>query len=146
MHTPAEMMPRAQYLAIAMGVLSGCATAQHSGHDAALSSGEWRAIEISGQPVVSSDGARRPSLTFQPDSGRVTGSGGCNRLAGPFTQSGSSLTFGALAMTRMACVDAALNAQETAFAAALHDTDRYAIAGDTLTLLLGTERRVRLVR
>lgn len=139
------MTSRHNYLAIAMALMSACATAQRSGGDA-LSPGEWRAVEINGQPVVASDAARRPSLSFQSDSGRVTGSGGCNRLAGPFTRSGSSLSFGALAMTRMACVDAALNAQETAFAAALRDTDHYAIAGDTLTLLQGTARRVRLVR
>jgi heat shock protein HslJ len=134
------------YFAIAMGLMSGCMTAQRSGRDAALSTGEWHAVEIDGQPVVSPNVARGPSLAFQADSGRVSGSGGCNRLAGPFTQSESSLTFGALAMTRMACADGALNRQETVFAAALHDTDRYVIAGDTLTLLHGTARRVRLVR
>lgn len=135
-----------RYITIAIGLLSGCMTGQRSGRDAALSNGEWHAVEINGQPVVSSNGARRPSLTFQPDSGRVSGFGGCNRLAGPFTQRESSLAFGALAMTRMACVDAALNRQETAFAEALHDTDRYVIVKDTLTLLQGSARRARLVR
>ena len=126
--------------------MSGCSTAQRSGSGTALLTGEWQAVEINGQPVVSPGGARRPSLNFQPDSGRVTGTGGCNRLAGPFTQSGSSLKFGALAMTRMACADGALNTQETAFSAALRDTDQYVIANDTLTLLQGTARRVRLIR
>jgi len=49
-------------------------------------------------------------------------------------------------MTRMACADGALNTQETAFSAALRDTDQYVIANDTLTLLQGTARRVRLIR
>ena len=53
---------------------------------------------------------------------------------------------GRLAMTRMSFSDQGLNAQEAAFASALHDTGHFAISGDTLTLMHGNTVRARLVR
>ncbi|MBB5235282.1 META domain-containing protein [Deinococcus budaensis] len=53
-----------------------------------------------------------PSLTLTQ--GRVSGSGGCNRLSGSVRASGDALTFGPLAVTRMACAPA-VNAQEQTF-------------------------------
>jgi putative lipoprotein len=133
------------YFAIALGLMGACAT-NRSGNEAALSTGRWHAIEIDGRPAVTSGATQRPWLSFQVDSSRVTGFGGCNRLGGPYKQDGSSLTFGALMMTRMACADPTVNAQESAFAAALHDTDHFEISADTLSLLRASTRRARLVR
>jgi hypothetical protein len=85
-------------LAVAIAALVACTTVRRSGNAASLASGDWRAVEINGQMAIPPDVARRPWLRFAVDSGRVTGFGGCNRLAGPITLSGSLLEFGALAM------------------------------------------------
>jgi len=50
--------------------------------------------------------------------GAVSGSGGCNRLHGQATISGASLSFGAIASTRMACPPAVMD-QESKFLSAL---------------------------
>lgn len=89
-------------------------------------------------------GMRAAYLQFAPDSGRVTGSGGCNRISGPFTRDGDRLQLGPIVSTRMACADGRLNQQEVEFLSALESTNRYAIAGDTLTLLRDDEPLARL--
>src|SRR5688572_9762022 len=71
----------------------------------ALGDGEWRLVELGGSAAVAGEGpAGAPFLRFAADSGRVSGSTGCNRLAGPYTADGEALRFGALVSTRMACV------------------------------------------
>jgi heat shock protein HslJ len=41
---------------------------------------------------------------FDASTSTVSGTAGCNRYNGPYTASGSTLTFGTLATTMMACV------------------------------------------
>ncbi|MFN4142803.1 META domain-containing protein [Aestuariivirga sp.] len=64
------------------------------GHEQVLSGSEWAA--------AGEEGARVPFIRFG-ESGRVAGSGGCNRFRGSYQQSGDGLTFSPLAATRMAC-------------------------------------------
>ena len=131
---------------IVVCTILGCSSRRQPPESAPLTTGTWRALTVNGQTAVPPDVARRPWLQFVADSGRVFGSAGCNRIAGPYTVTGSSLKFGAMAMTRMACLDSALDAQETAFAAALQETDRFTVVADTLTLFSGTTPRLRLGR
>jgi heat shock protein HslJ len=105
----------------------------------------WRLTELDGRPSAGAGGDREPHLRFAEDSARVTGSTGCNRLTGPFTRDGATLRFGAVATTRMACVDSLLNQREQAFLAALGRTERYEVAGDTLTLIGSAGPLARLV-
>ena len=56
--------------------------------------------------------------------GRVAGSGGCNRYFGPVTIEGSTIRFGDLGATRMACVPALMD-QEQKFFDALAATRSY---------------------
>ncbi|MFC3125668.1 META domain-containing protein [Pseudoroseomonas globiformis] len=79
--------------------------------------------------------ARLPSLRLDPVSRRASGSGGCNRLAGPYMLDGARLRIGPLASTRMACLDPAASALEARFLAALDATASYRIGGGFLTLL-----------
>lgn len=72
-------------------------------------SGSWSAIELAGEPV------RGPSVSF--DDGRLTGSGGCNRISGSAVITGVDVKFGPLISTRMMC-DGKMEA-EAAFIAAL---------------------------
>jgi heat shock protein HslJ len=55
-------------------------------------------------------GGEAPSLQF--NDGTVSGSGGCNRFAGPYTQDGDSLRMGVLAASQMVCTDEAVMAKE----------------------------------
>lgn len=92
---------------------------------------DWTVIEVKGVPVAAADSARRPGLRLMADGHKVQGSAGCNRMMGSYELRGSSLKFGPLATTRMACpsMDA-----EQAYLVALGATTRYEIAGTTLTL------------
>lgn len=80
--------------------------------------------------VESVGAAPAVTATFGED-GTVTGSGGCNNYNGTYEMDGTSISFGPIASTKMAC-DAL--EQETAFFAALAASTTYAISGTTLEL------------
>ena len=67
------------------------------------------------------------------DMGSVSGSGGCNSYHGAYETSGSSLTFGAVASTKMMC-EQDVSTQEQQYFTALDATASFAIDGDQLTL------------
>lgn len=124
----------------------GCAGAPAGSAPGDLGGAEWRLVELAGHAAIAPDAARRPFLRFATDSGRVSGHGGCNRFSGTYTREGTSLRFGQMASTMMACADTAMNRQEREFMTVLGSTDHGEVAGDTLRLLQGTEVRARLVR
>ena len=109
--------------------------------------GTYWLVELNGKPALATGGARHGNLQFQSarDSGRVSGSTGCNRFSATFTRAGAALHFGPAAMTRMACAEQRLNEQELAFVAALQATERHEVAGDTLTLFGPSGALARLV-
>jgi len=63
----------------------------------------WRAVEVSGEPIVPGSGA--PNLQLLSDGHRVSSLAGCNRLVGTYTIAGHALRFESLATTRMMCPD-----------------------------------------
>ena len=65
--------------------------------------------------------------------GRVAGTTGCNRFSGTYRIDGSSLSFGALAMTRMTCMSPR-DAVERAMTRALETTAGYMVTDDALEL------------
>jgi putative lipoprotein len=116
-----------------------------SGQSAGLDGVRWRLAELNGAAALPADTTRRPWLRFVADSGRVEGSGGCNRISGTFTHDGSALHFGPMLSTRMACVDTALTRQEQTFTTALASVDRFDRSGEALSLFRGETRVARLV-
>lgn len=76
--------------------------------------GRWLAEDIRGGGVIDN---LQSVLEISADGG-VTGSGGCNRMRGQAVILGASLTFGAMAGTRMACSPAVMD-QESKFLSAL---------------------------
>jgi heat shock protein HslJ len=65
-------------------------------------------------------------ITVQFGDGQVSGSGGCNRFAGSYTQDGDHLKFGTLAATQMASTDETVMQKEQQFfqmLAAVHSAD-----------------------
>ncbi|RVW11624.1 META domain-containing protein [Prescottella agglutinans] len=74
-----------------------------------------------------------PSLTIGQD-GQATGSTGCNRFSGPVRVGDSTITFGKLATTRVACPDDVADVER----AVLHVLDgevTYTVEGPTMTLM-----------
>jgi putative lipoprotein len=106
----------------------------------------WRLTHLGTEAVVHAGlGVQAASINFDAETGRFTGSGGCNRINGPYKLSGQSLTFGTGASTKMACVTGMDT--EAAFLKALADTRSWRIR-DTVLELLDTKGAVvaRLAR
>jgi len=91
-----------------------------------LGGGEWIIGSIGGAAVT---GSNPPTINFGDD-GRVSGFGGCNRFMGGYTQDGAKITFSAVAMTMMACMDDTSNVRESVLGSALTGDATYAIDGD----------------
>jgi heat shock protein HslJ len=99
----------------------------------------WKAIELDGRPVPLRDSNRDVYLVLQ-ERGRVYGSDGCNRVAATYELKKTSVKFGDLAATRMACIDA--GGIDVAFREALKSARRLAVAGEHLELFDAKNRRV----
>lgn len=104
--------------------------------EASLTGTYWKLIAVGGEPIDTADGFREANLVLDGSGGRFSGSGGVNQLTGDYTLAGDSLTFGEVAMTRMAGPPQAL-AREQAIVAALARVRAFIVAPDTLTLLDG---------
>ena len=127
-------------MAVVAGGFGGCAAQQSDAPTAPTSPGRpallgttWIAIEIDGQALDATNSQRQPTIVLSGDTSRVSGSTGCNRISGTFTQQGNGLRFGMLAMTRVACVPDR-SATENAFAAAMDATASQAIENQILEL------------
>lgn len=90
----------------------------------------WNVASLDGQPIP--EGVV-PTLLFD-ENGTVSGYSGCNRFTGSFHLTGEGLTFGPLAMTRMACPETQMNTEQ-ALSAVLASTTRFDMS-ETGTLLL----------
>jgi heat shock protein HslJ len=72
-------------------------------------------------------------VTLLMEAGSAGGSGGCNSYSGSYTLDGTSLTFGPITSTMMACEEPAMGV-ETAYFANLAVTATWFSDGDSLTL------------
>lgn len=106
------------------------ATACSAAPDALVDT-RWVAAEVGGTPAVSGTSS---TLEFTKD-GKASGQGGCNRYSGEAKFDHTSLQFGPLAATRMACADPAANGQESRLFAAFAATHSYRQEGPELVLL-----------
>ena len=108
-----------------------------------LSGSSWRLEELAGTPAVSGVEA---TLEFI-EGDRVSGNASCNRFTGSVKVSGSSITIGPLAATRMACMSDAANDQEAAYLRALNEAERFVLEGTTLQIFSkGQANPLRLAR
>ena len=96
----------------------------------------WKLVRLGGAPVEVSAGQAELQLVFATDAQQVSGSGGCNRVAGGFTLEGDRLHLGPLAGTMMACTNGM--EQEQRFLKSLNHVERYRINGQQLELLDGS--------
>jgi heat shock protein HslJ len=130
-----QMMRNGRGLRLALAVLALGVCVPAQAQDSPLAGTSWQLVELNRKPPVA--GGPTLTLAFAADEPLASGFGGCNQFSGPYTQDGSSLSFGPLLSTQRACVDAALNTQEAAYFQALESTDRYAIADGQLVLYRG---------
>jgi putative lipoprotein len=97
-----------------------------------LQSTYWKAVEIAGKPIPAQPGTRDAHLVFQVE-GRMSGSDGCNRIAGSYEVKEDRIAFGQTRGTQMACPGT--GEVEQGFRAALKEANRWRIVGDRLELL-----------
>ncbi len=103
--------------------------------------GEWLAEDIGGGGVLD----RVQTTIAFGEAGAVSGSGGCNRMAGKAEIDGEHLTFGPIAATKMACAPAQMD-QETKFFAALDKVSSFRIDEAQTKLFLLDDGGAELVR
>jgi putative lipoprotein len=112
--------------------LPGCMITDRQG-TTELPGTSWQLVDLDGAEPV--EGAV-PTMVFGDD-GTVSGNASCNTYSGEVSIDGSELTFGPLPTTRMACVDAAVAEQETAFLLALESVASYTIDSEGRLVLEG---------
>jgi heat shock protein HslJ len=86
---------------------AGIACTQHGGRiespDELLEGTYWKLVVLGNEPVAAVEKQREVHFILHPSDKRVSGSGGCNRIAGRYKLEGDRLTFGKVAATMMAC-------------------------------------------
>jgi copper homeostasis protein (lipoprotein) len=97
-----------------------------------LEGSRWVLVRIGAESFVPREGRPEPYIVLQPSTKQAVGHAGCNRLAGAYRIEGSSLSFGELATTRMACPDLDT---EHAFLDALDNVARWKLEDNQLVLL-----------
>jgi putative lipoprotein len=120
---------------------TGLARAQGAG--AGIEGTVWLVEDIAGRGVID---RAQTTISFEA-SGRVSGSGGCNRFTGSATLAGEALKLGLLAATRRACVPALMD-QEQKFFKAIEAVRGYSVDANGLLHLKGAngEPLLRLVQ
>jgi heat shock protein HslJ len=131
---------RLPLLALAIGVLAACGSTPSAGESSSAAAADLAGTTWNLESYAGPDGATVPAvsaprlapLTFAAD-GSWSGSTGCNRINGTYTQDGSTLTMTPGPMTLMAC-DGAVAAQEAAIVAHLPEVASFT-SGESLVLL-----------
>ena len=136
MRFPARLALPVLATALLAGALSACGSGISL--DEPIEGPVWRLVQLGNEPVAPGGEAQ---VQFDRNSGRVSGSGGCNRVSGSFTRSGVALRIGQLASTRMACADPVRGANEAQFVSALQATASYRLAGPGQLALLDASGR-----
>jgi len=93
----------------------------------------WKLVELNGGAVGAS---RLPSLTLDPGGSHVRGTAGVNSFTGTYTLQGETMSFGALAATKMAGPANSMQL-ETDFLQTLGRVTGWKIEGATLSLFAG---------
>ena len=97
---------------------------------------QWYLTEVGGLPVSPMADGKQPHILLDPAQNQVTGFAGCNHFFGRYELDGSSLTFGAMGATRMACPDLETGL-ETSLFEALENTSQWKKSDGELLLLDG---------
>jgi heat shock protein HslJ len=132
----------ALYLLTACGILPNAAPP----NPFQLDKTKWTLTAIMENGAASPLASSMPTLEFQTDT--LGGNAGCHRYGGAYTTQGKVIQIELLRATLMACADAEVMAQETAYQNALQNARLFAVRDNTLKMpygdgkgQLGFERR-----
>jgi len=116
--------------------LSGCSSSADSSSDPAqtLDNLSWRLVELHNQPPSGTDASSTPTLLFDTTAKRVSGFSGVNRFSGPYTLTGTQLSFGSLISTRMAGPPDAMNLESDYLKALASVTEWSVVEGQLVVL------------
>ena len=114
---------------------SGAIVATLASQVQSLAGTSWNVTMINNgrQAVVGIVDGSTVTMAFDR-AGRVSGSTGCNQYNAAYTADGNTLRFSAVASTRMACADPAVDEQEQAFLRALEAVESLHFESDRLDL------------
>lgn len=104
---------------------------------------QLQTLQEAGAPTLLKPPGKGAELRLDPDSERLSGSGGCNRLMGGFQLNGEQLRFSRLASTQMACPPEVM-AFERRLVAALEQVRRFSLDKRNLLLQDGRGRTLLL--
>jgi heat shock protein HslJ len=82
-----------------MAVVVGCSSAVE------LLGTKWNVVTIGSRTVEEVGVIGLPTLKFDAEGNRVSGYAGCNRFSGGYSLKEQTLSFGQMAVTKMACED-----------------------------------------
>ncbi|MEQ9301516.1 MAG: META domain-containing protein [Cyclobacteriaceae bacterium] len=98
-------------------------------------SGVWNLLSIKGEDLTETEKENQPILELDISDMKASGSNGCNRVMGGFSNEGTTLTFPMLAGTRMACRgDLDMRVDQV-----LNEVSTYEIEDDKLSMRLDDE-------
>ncbi len=93
---------------------------------------KWLIRTLNGSRVLIPEGGKEVFITFKSDGGS-SGISGCNNFSGKATISGSAMTFGPIAGTRMMCPSQMDTERD--FLAMLGKSATFKISGNTLSIM-----------
>lgn len=127
---------------LAIGLLMGCTADGPASAPADPASGKplvdtyWKLVSLEGVAAQPGMGARQSHLMLRGEGNLLGAVGGVNQIGGTYTLNGATLKLIPGPMTRMAGPEPLMK-QESKFVELMTRIDRYAIAGDELTLSQG---------
>ena len=99
---------------------------------ASLENSYWKLTRLLDAEIKAPSGEQEPHFVLNPDTHRVSGADGCNRLSGSYQIDGDRITFSQMISTMMACVEG--TDTEKAFRDALNEVSTWKITGRQLEL------------
>jgi heat shock protein HslJ len=119
----------------AAGVLHEAGNAASGAEAAGIEGIQWYLTEVGGSPVSPMADDKQPHILLDPEEKQATGFAGCNNFFGSYELDGSSLTFGPMGATRMACPDLETGLETSVFKA-LESTRKWKIEAEICCFLI----------
>lgn len=96
-----------------------------------VSNKKWKLIQMNGKIIEKG----QPEIIFDVENNKVNGRTGCNNFFGALEIDSENVTFGAIGMTRMACMDEVIARQENEFVSLLNEKGlTYDVADQTFNI------------
>jgi heat shock protein HslJ len=94
-----------------------------------LNNTSWKLASINEAPPLANT-----SITVEFTEGKIGGSSGCNSYSGAYKASGNKIATDSIVMTLMACMDAGVMEQESAFLGILQDAQTFELTNGQLLI------------